>query len=96
MKPYKKYELDELIIAPKITQDSALLAIEQSIAKEQHYFANNLSNGFLTQIEALNNLIKTNTTLQYRYWLLIVLLLLIELMPIIAKVFCPLVHTIKK
>ena len=86
----KKYELDELIIAPKITQaDSALLAIEQSIAKEQHYFANNLSNGFLTQIEALNNLIKTNTTLQYRYWLLIVLLLLIELMPIIAKSILP-------
>jgi hypothetical protein len=82
--------LDELIIAPKITQaDSALLAIEQSIAKEQHYFANNLSNGFLTQIEALNNLIKTNTTLQYRYWLLIVLLLLIELMPIIAKSILP-------
>ncbi len=86
----KKYELDELIIAPKITQaDSALLVIEQSIAKEQHYFANNLSNGFLTQIEALNNLIKTNTTLQYRYWLLIVLLLLIELMPIIAKSILP-------
>jgi len=86
----KKYELDELIIAPKITQaDSALLVIEQSIAKEQHYFANNLSNGFLTQIEALNNLIKTNSTLQYRYWLLIVLLLLIELMPIIAKSILP-------
>jgi hypothetical protein len=47
------------------------------------------NDGFLTRIEALNNLIKSNTALQFRYYLLVVILMLIELMPVIAKTLLP-------
>jgi hypothetical protein len=69
--------------------DSALLNIEQTIQKEQIAYTQLFNTGFLTQIEALNNLIKTNTALQYRYYLLLTLLMLIELMPVIAKTLLP-------
>lgn len=69
--------------------DSALLAIESSIQQEQKIFAQLLNDGFLTRIEALSNLIKTNEALQYRYYLLVIILLLIELMPVIAKTLLP-------
>jgi hypothetical protein len=69
--------------------DSALTAIDQQIIQEQQAFNQLLNNGFLTQIEGLNNLLKTSTALQTRYWLLLILLLLIELMPVIAKSILP-------
>lgn len=82
-------KLNELL-QPKIRQaDSALLAIEEQINNEQNTFNNLLNNGFLTQIEGLNNLLKTSTALQFKYWLLLILILLIELMPIIAKSLLP-------
>jgi lipopolysaccharide export LptBFGC system permease protein LptF len=37
----------------------------------------------------LNNLIKANPALQFRYYLLVIILLLIELMPVIAKKILP-------
>lgn len=77
-------------LQPKIKQaDSALLAIEQKIITEQIAFNYLLNHGFLTQIESLNNLLKTSTALESKYWLLLILLLLIELMPIIAKSLIP-------
>jgi hypothetical protein len=69
--------------------DSSLAAIEASIQNEQNAFSGLLNDGFLTRIEALNNLVKTNPALQYRYYLLVVILLLIELMPVIAKTLLP-------
>jgi hypothetical protein len=48
-----------------------------------------MNNGFLTRIEALSNLIKNNDALKYRYYLLVMILLLIELMPVIAKTLLP-------
>lgn len=69
--------------------DSALNSIAQTIQTEQQSYKALLNTGFLTQIEALNNLVKTNTALQYRYWLLLALLMLIELMPVIAKTILP-------
>lgn len=77
-------------LQPKLQQaDSALLAIEKQVNNEQTAFNNLLNNGFLTQIEGLNNLLKTSTALQLKYWLLLILILLIELMPIIAKSLLP-------
>jgi len=77
-------------LQPQIhTIDSSLLAIESSIQTEQKAFNELLNDGFLTRIEALNNLIKSNAALQYRYYLLVVILLLIELMPVIAKTLLP-------
>ena len=69
--------------------DSSIVAIETSIQNEQKLFDQLLNNGFLTRIEALSNLIKNNDALKYRYYLLVVILLLIELMPVIAKTLLP-------
>jgi Domain of unknown function (DUF4407) len=63
--------------------------MEAGIKKEEAVFVNYLNDGFLTRTEALNNLIKTNAALQFRYYLILVILMLIELMPVIAKFMLP-------
>lgn len=63
--------------------------MESSIKKEEAVFTQFLNDGFLTRAEALNNLIKSNAALQFRYYLIIVILMLIELMPVIAKFMLP-------
>ena len=52
-------------------------------------FVNYLNNGFLTRVEALNNILTNNTALQFRYYLIVFILMLIELMPVIAKILLP-------
>ncbi len=85
-----EYSLLQEQLQPQIKiADSALIDINKAIETEQSSYKNLLNTGFLTQIEALNNLLKTNSTLQYRYWLLLALLMLIELMPVIAKTILP-------
>jgi hypothetical protein len=85
-----EYNLLQQQLQPQITtSDSALYSISQAIETEQKSYTNLFNTGFLTQIEALNNLVKTNSALQYRYWLLLALLILIELMPVIAKTILP-------
>ena len=69
--------------------ETELKNINDSINKEESNFASYFNDGFLTQIEALNNLIKNNSALQFRYYLLVMILLLIELMPVIAKTILP-------
>ena len=69
--------------------DTQLKDIQETINKEQQLFTGYFNDGFLTRIEALNNLIKSNTVLQFRYYLLVAILLLIELMPVIAKTLLP-------
>ena len=48
-----------------------------------------MNDGFLTRIEALHHLIQNNAAAQFRYYLLIIILVLIELMPVIAKSSLP-------
>lgn len=75
---------------PKLNNiDSALNAVNQARQKEMQAFTVLMNDGFLTQIEALHNLIKNNTAAQFRYYLLIIILVLIELMPVIAKSLLP-------
>lgn len=69
--------------------DSNLASINNTIKKENEVFAGFLNNGFLTRIEALNNLVKENTALQWRYFLIVIILMLIELMPVLAKALLP-------
>ena len=69
--------------------DIELKNIEETIKKEEADFAKYFNDGFLTQSEALNNLIENNRALQFRYYLLVMILLLIELMPVIAKTILP-------
>ncbi len=69
--------------------DAELLAMETNIKKDEQEFTNYLNNGFLTRVEALNNLLKNNDALQFRYYLIVFILMLIELMPVIAKTMLP-------
>lgn len=91
---YQKLDADyrqkELLLQPEIkSTDSALAAINVSIQKEQLAFESLLNDGFVTRIEALNHLIQQNPAVAFRYYLLVVILLLIELMPVIAKSLLP-------
>jgi hypothetical protein len=69
--------------------DKELGNIESNIKKDEAIFEQYLNNGFLTRVEALNNLIKSNSALQLRYYLIVFILMLIELMPVIAKSMLP-------
>ncbi|MFT3680510.1 MAG: DUF4407 domain-containing protein [Ferruginibacter sp.] len=69
--------------------DKELNDIEINIKREELAFTQYLNGGFLTQVEALNNLISNNNALKMRYYLLVAILLLIELMPVISKTLLP-------
>ena len=63
--------------------------IEGKIKTGETSFTQYLNNGFLTRVEALSNLLKNNPPLQFRYYLIVFILMLIELMPVIAKTLLP-------
>ena len=84
------YKQQETLLLPQIkSTDSALNAIDLSVQKEQQSFESLLNDGFITRIEALNHLVKDNDSVAFRYYLLVAILLLIELMPVIAKILLP-------
>ncbi|MDB5222903.1 MAG: hypothetical protein JWN83_1570 [Chitinophagaceae bacterium] len=93
-KEYEKLDGEyQMLVAanqPKLnTIDKEQQTIDDNIKKEEQLFTNYFNDGFLTRIEALNNLIKSNPALQFRYYLLVIILMLIELMPVIAKTLLP-------
>jgi hypothetical protein len=69
--------------------DEELNGMEANIKKQEADFLQYLNTGFLTRIEAMNNLLKENGALQFRYYLILIILMLIELMPVIAKTLLP-------
>lgn len=69
--------------------DAGLKEIDKKIKAEEANFTTYFNNGFLTRIEALSNLLKDNAALQFRYYLIVFILMLIELMPVIAKTLLP-------
>jgi hypothetical protein len=69
--------------------EKELTEIEGKIKIEEVTFTQYLNNGFLTRVEALSNLLKNNPPLQFRYYLIVFILMLIELMPVIAKTLLP-------
>ena len=69
--------------------DKELAEMEVKIKTAEQEFTQYLNNGFLTRVDALSNLIKNNPPLQFRYYLIVFLLMLIELMPVIAKTMLP-------
>ena len=84
------YKQTESVVLPQIKlTDSTLMVIDASIQKEQQAFTALLNDGFITRIEALNHLVQDNTAVAFRYYLLVAILLLIELMPVIAKTLLP-------
>lgn len=68
---------------------NTLAEIETGIRAEETLFRNQLNAGFLTRIEALQHLLDGHEALRYRYYLLVALLVLIELMPVIVKGLLP-------
>ncbi|HQY17805.1 MAG TPA: DUF4407 domain-containing protein [Ferruginibacter sp.] len=85
-----EYQLMAKNILPKIdSSDATVKKINNAIIAEEAVFAGYFNDGFLTRIEALNNLIKNNNALQMRYYLIVCILMLIELMPVIAKTILP-------
>ena len=91
---YEKLDAENQLLnaatQPKInSMDSSLAVIETAKQKEQQSFNSLLNDGFLTRIEALHHLIQNNSAAQFRYYLLIIILVLIELMPVIAKTLLP-------
>ncbi|MEP7255780.1 MAG: DUF4407 domain-containing protein [Ferruginibacter sp.] len=75
---------------PKLdSADAALKEMDNKIKTEEANFILYLNNGFLTRVEALNNLLKNNNALLFRYYLIVFILMLIELMPVIAKTMLP-------
>ncbi len=77
-------------IQPQLNSiDSSLGVINQSKSRANASFETLLNNGFLTRIQALNNLVKDNMALKWRYFLIVTILMLIELMPVLAKTLLP-------
>jgi hypothetical protein len=71
------------------TIDSTLATIKTAKQAEQKKFEALLNDGFLVRIEALQHLIENNNAMAFRYYLLVILLVMIELMPVIAKTILP-------
>lgn len=85
-----EYKMFEEESSPKLLAiDDKLNEIEAAIKNAETDFIKYLNNGFLTRIEALNNLLKNNDALKSRYYLILCILMLIELMPVIAKTMLP-------
>lgn len=84
------YRSLETQIKPQIRAlDSMLLLIENNIRKEQASFELLLNDGFITRMEALNHLVSNSSAVAFRYYLLVAILMLIELMPVITKMLLP-------
>jgi hypothetical protein len=66
-----------------------LLVTAQQKTQMLEEYSRFFNNGFLTQAEALQHLLAQHPPLLYRYILLVLLLLLIELMPLITKMMMP-------
>lgn len=91
---YEKTDFDYQQTVSELTPqikyaDSSLKLIDAAIKQEQQAFQGLLNNGFITRIEALNHLVKNNNSVAFRYYLLVAILLLIELMPVLAKLLLP-------
>ena len=84
------YQIQVISLNPLINYvDSSLKVLDEKILKEQEIFQSLLNNGFITRIEALNHLVQNSAAVLFRYYLLVAILLLIELMPVLAKLLLP-------
>lgn len=84
------YQQKLLELTPIIANvDLSLNELETHIQQEQRAFERLLNNGFITRIEALNHLVSNNSSVAFRYYLLVAILILIELMPVVSKLLLP-------
>ena len=86
----QEYVALQAVLQPRMQSiDSSLAAIETAKQAGQQQFNALLNDGFLVRIEALQHLVENNSAMAFRYYLLVVLLVLIEQMPVIAKSILP-------
>ncbi|HWB24719.1 MAG TPA: DUF4407 domain-containing protein [Chitinophagaceae bacterium] len=77
-------------LQPKLDDiDKSLASIDAQKQAGQQAFMLLLNDGFLTRSEALHHLIQNNGYAAFRFYLLVIILVLIELMPVIAKTLLP-------
>jgi len=91
----KKTELDQVNSSllkfnaetgPIIKKINAQLDSISEIANRKiAYFDSQSGNGFLARIDALQHLITSNPALRWRYFLLLIIIMLIELAPVLSK-----------
>ncbi|MES2775998.1 MAG: DUF4407 domain-containing protein [Bacteroidota bacterium] len=91
---YQKLEQDytDLVKTSQPQLDSVVAQtgrMEKEKQQQEQVFMQLLNDGFLTRIQALQNLIKDNDALAFRYYLIVIILMLIELLPVIAKTMLP-------
>ncbi len=91
---YQKLDQEYQVLAAAHQQriagiDNELKQMAQAIQEQETQFLEYLNTGFLTRIEALGHLLDSNGALQFRYYLILLILMLIELMPVIAKTMLP-------
>ncbi len=90
LKTDEAYEALKASFNPRIHAiDSSLSNIDAIKSKGLSDFNTLMNDGFLTRIEALHHLIDKNDAAKFRYYLLVIILVLIELMPVIAKSLLP-------
>ena len=86
----KDYEALKTANMPVIDSLSKQIGgIEMAKKQQEIQFAALLNDGFLTRIEAMQNLIASNDAVAFRYYLIVAILMLIELMPVIVKSLLP-------
>jgi hypothetical protein len=84
------YQSRQSLLQPRLQSiDSSLMAIAQQESEERKKYAALLNDGFLTRIEALQHLVDEHPAMAFRYYLLVMILLLIELMPVLSKWILP-------
>ncbi|MCU0395850.1 MAG: DUF4407 domain-containing protein [Chitinophagaceae bacterium] len=66
-----------------------LQQLEETKRVEEARFAGLLQDGFLARVEAMQHLLDASPALAFRYYLIVAILMLIELMPLVAKSLLP-------
>jgi len=88
-----EYQQLQTTIQPQMDSVTTQLAsIERKYLMDFNEFKDNYANsGFLIHVEALQSLLQKDVTgsLKERYYLLLIILILFELVPIISKIFLP-------
>lgn len=80
----------QLELKPKLqTAQDSLQSIASENKRKETLYAATLTDGFLTQVEALNDLLEEHTPLRTRYRLVILIITLIEVMPVLSKLLLP-------
>jgi hypothetical protein len=80
-----KKELD----AQRLEKEAQLAVIRTEDSLKEQAYVGTLTNGFLSQIEALNTLTDEHPPLKQRYRLIVFIITLIEIMPLLTKLLMP-------